>query len=49
MTELGGDNEFEQEKAIVVAVGAALAAPCAYAQTAGAGDKWEIYGNSIPR
>ena len=35
-------------KAIVVAVGAALAAPCAYAQTAGTGDKWEIYGKFYP-
>ena len=32
-------------KAMVLAVGAALAAPCAYAQTS---DKWEIYGKFYP-
>jgi len=33
-------------KAMALAVGAALAAPCAYAQTGG--DKWEIYGKFYP-
>src|SRR5207244_12079468 len=32
-------------KAMVLAVGAALAAPSAYSQT---GDKWEIYGKFYP-
>ena len=32
-------------KAMVLAVGAALAAPCAYSQTS---DKWEIYGKFYP-
>ncbi len=33
-------------KAMALAVGAALAAPCAYAQTGG--DKWELYGKFYP-
>src|SRR5882757_11443498 len=41
----GGDMSLNR-KAMVLAVGAALAAPCAYAQTGG--DKWEIYGKFYP-